>query len=149
REHKRQHHRRVTTGSEPADWRIRRVDTLRLSRRNAPRIRKENASEPSGGGDAEQREHHPGEASGSGANAEEAHRRRLGPEEQDRFVEKGPPDETRDDEISAFDHLLRDRGVETFVGIRQGRVEEKRRQIEKRRDRDENPEPQVPKPKSQ
>ena len=40
-------------------------------------------------------------------------------------------------------------GVETFVGIRQGRVEEKRRQIEKRRDRDENPEPQVPKPKSQ
>jgi hypothetical protein len=100
---------------------------------SAVRIGKKNAREPTRRGNAEQREQHSGQPRGSGAHAEHTHRRRLSPEEENWFVEKGAPDETRNDEVAPFDHLLRDRRVEAFVWIGEGSVEQERREIEKRR----------------
>ena len=52
--------------------------------------------------------------------AEQAQRHRLRPEEQDRLVEERLAEERRRHVVAAPHHLLRDRGVQPFVGIDSG-----------------------------
>ena len=53
------------------------------------------------------------------------------PEEEDRFVGKGLPEKSRRHVVATLDHLLRDRGVQAFVGIDERMLEDERTQEER------------------
>ena len=71
---------------------------------------------------AEHAEQQARQADGRFRHAEDFQRGGDRPEVEDRLVEERFVQQVRHDPIAAFDHLLRNRGVQPFVGIDQGNI---------------------------